>query len=455
MSGTTEKLSFREKFCYGLGDASANIFMGFTLMFLTVYYTDVFKLDPAVMGTLFLISRFIDAVSDPLIGMISDRTKSKHGRYRSWLLYSAVPYGISCGILFLSPDLGETGRVIYAYVTYIFLILVYSCMLVPYVSLLGAISSDSNERLSINAIRFPLDKVAWLVCSAIVPGLLALFDNQVVGYRVVMSAIGFLCIVLVLLCYFNTKERVNIHVSNVSFGTQIKLLFKNDQALYMFATQISIMITNTLKFGAAAYFIKYVIENESSFALSSVLTAGSVAGIISPFISNYILQRGLVSRRFLMTTTQVFAGIFMLIIGLLHIDNVIILVGCVFISMIFNEMVSIMVWASVSDCSSYSLLKDKTNITGVISGGLLFATKLGMAIGGALLGYILAYFDYTPDAKSFTQEQLFGFTILFSYLPALFHILAAVFLRFYKLEADVCNDIQKQLEEQNIASIKD
>ena len=149
MQSTNEKLSFREKFCYGLGDASANIFMGFTMMFLTVYYTDVFKLNPAVMGTLFLISRFLDAVFDPLIGMISDRTQSKYGKYRSWLLYFSIPYGLSCGVLFLGPDLGEMGRAIYAYISYIVLILCYSCMLVPYVSLLGALTPDSNERLSV------------------------------------------------------------------------------------------------------------------------------------------------------------------------------------------------------------------------------------------------------------------------------------------------------------------
>ena len=108
----TAKISFREKFCYGLGDTSFNIFMGVTMMFLTVFYTDVFKLNPAAMGTLFLVTRIIDAISDPLCGMISDRVKSRFGRYRSWLLYFSVPYGISCAAVFFSPDLSETGRII-------------------------------------------------------------------------------------------------------------------------------------------------------------------------------------------------------------------------------------------------------------------------------------------------------------------------------------------------------
>ena len=128
MQANNFKISFREKFCYGLGDASLNIFMGFTMMFLTIFYTDVFKLDPAVMGTLFLAVRFIDAISDPLCGMISDRTKSRLGRYRPWLLFAAVPYGASCAALFFSPELSDTGRAIYAYITYIFLTLSVTCV---------------------------------------------------------------------------------------------------------------------------------------------------------------------------------------------------------------------------------------------------------------------------------------------------------------------------------------
>lgn len=452
MQSTNEKLSFREKFCYGLGDASANIFMGFTMMFLTVYYTDVFKLNPAVMGTLFLISRFLDAVFDPLIGMISDRTQSKYGKYRSWLLYFSIPYGLSCGVLFLGPDLGEMGRAIYAYISYIVLILCYSCMLVPYVSLLGALTPNSNERLSVNAIRFPLDKVAWFACSAIVPGLLALFDNALVGYRVVMGGIGIFCIILVLLCFFNTKERVNIPVdTTVSFDKQILLLIKNEQADSLFIGQIMIMAANTLKFGAAAYFVKYIIESESAFVLGCVLSAGSIAGMISPFICNIMLQRSMISRNRMLTISQILAAITIASIGLCNLNNTVLVIACVFISSIFCEMVSILIWASVQDCANYSLLKHKINITGVVSGGMLFSTKLGMAIGGALLGYVLAFYDYDPDATTLSHEQLACFVMLFCYLPAICHVLAAISFKFYKLEASVCDRIQKEIDTQNLA----
>ncbi|MDO5352776.1 MAG: glycoside-pentoside-hexuronide (GPH):cation symporter [Succinatimonas sp.] len=440
----SEKISFREKFCYGLGDTSFNIFMGFTMMFLTIFYTDVFKLDPIVMGTLFLVTRIIDAISDPLCGMISDRTKSRFGRYRSWLLYFSIPYGISCAAVFFCPDLDGIYKTIYAYVTYIFLVLSFTCVCVPYVSLLGAISDDSDERLSINAIRFPLTKVAYIICSLIVPGLIALFDNEVIGYRVVMSGIGLLCIILVLLCFFNTKERVYSPVDDsLNFKKQIVLMVKNDQAMCMFLGQALTMIQNTLKYGAAAYFVKYVISSGAQ-SLSTILTAGSIAGIIAPILANYMLNKGYINRKNLLVFSQIIGGGLLLLIGLVASENIIVNSAFFFLSILSGELIAILVWASVADAGDYGYDKYGVRITGIISGGMLFSTKLGMAIGGAILGYVLAFYDYDPaTATQASDEQLFAFVLLFSYLPAIFMFIAALAFSFYRLEANVCAKFKK------------
>ncbi len=439
-----ERLTLGEKVSYGLGDCAMNILMGFTLMFLTVYYTDVFRLNPAVMGTLFLVARIVDGFTDPMCGIISDRTKSRFGRYRCYLLYFSIPYGVACAALFFSPDLPEMGRVIYAYVTYLLLIVCYSFVCVPYVSLLGAISNDSAERLSINAIRFPLDKVAWLVCSVGVPGLVAMFDNEILGYRYVMALLGLLCIIMILICFFNTKERVHEEVdTSVSVGTQIKLLFKNEQALLMFGGQILVMVSNTLKFGAAAYFVKYVLQSDT-FMLSAILTAGSVAGIIAPFLANYVVQKRIMKRSTMLCYSQLISGVLMLILGWLASDSVIINVSIFFIATVIFEFPSIQVWASVADCGDYTYFKHQIRITGIISGGMLFSTKLGLAIGGALLGYILAFYDYNPDtAVNATEDQLFAFILLFTYLPAAFMIAAGLVFKHYKLETDYCEQFKQ------------
>ena len=396
------------------------------------------------MGTLFLVTRIIDAISDPLCGMISDRTKSRFGRYRSWLLYFSIPYGISCAAVFFCPDLDGIYKTIYAYVTYIFLVLSFTCVCVPYVSLLGAISDDSDERLSINAIRFPLTKVAYIICSLIVPGLIALFDNEVIGYRVVMSGIGLLCIILVLLCFFNTKERVYSPVDDsLSFKKQIVLMVKNDQAMCMFLGQALTMIQNTLKYGAAAYFVKYVISSGAQ-SLSTILTAGSIAGIIAPILANYMLNKGYINRKNLLVFSQIIGGGLLLLIGLVASENIIVNSAFFFLSILSGELIAILVWASVADAGDYGYDKYGVRITGIISGGMLFSTKLGMAIGGAILGYVLAFYDYDPaTATQASDEQLFAFVLLFSYLPAIFMFIAALAFSFYRLEANVCAKFKK------------
>lgn len=429
-------ISFREKFCYGLGDTSANIFMGLTMMFLTVYYTDVFKLNPAAMGTLFLITRILDAVSDPLIGASCDKTRSRLGRYRPWLLWFAVPYGLSCAAVFFSPDLSESGRVIYAYITYIFLVLSFSLVIVPYVSLLGAISDNSDERVEINTIRFPLAKMAYIICSFVVPSLIAMFDSEVIGYRVVMAGVGLLCTVLVLICYFNTQERVTVKTTDLTLKMQVSALLRNDQAMIIFVAQILIMIMNTLKFWAVVYFVKYAMGQDLKL-VSLLLTGGSIMGIIAPFIASNLLKKKIISRHQLFFWSQFIGGGIMLSSWLVANDAVISHVCLFLLSTLCAELISILIWATIADCADYGYEKQRVRIDGMIGGGLLFATKLGMAIGGAIMGYVLAYYNYDPTtAMNSTSSQIFSYRLLYGVIPGACMILAAFVLGNYKLAAN-------------------
>ena len=428
-------ITLREMFCYGLGDTSANIFMGMTMMFLSIYYTDVFKLSPAAMGTLFLITRLIDAVSDPLIGALADRTRSRRGRYRPWLLWFSLPYGLSCAAVFFSPALSETGRTLYAYVTYIFLVLSFSLVVVPYVSLLGAMSADSEERIRINAIRFPLAKMAYLLCSLAVPALIALFDNDILGYRVVMFGIGLLSSTLVLLCYFNTTERLRPeHQQTLSLKQQARYLLHNDQALILFAAQTVVMIMNTLKFGAAAYFVKYVLNLPASF-LSLLLTAASLAGILAPLITVLCLRKGWISRIPLLVGSQLLGGILTLAIGLTPASAMGLHALLFVLATLAVELIAVIVWATVADVADYGFHRDGVRINGMIGGGLLFATKAGMAIGGAIIGYLLAWSGYHPDDSA---HPLSVFIWLYAWLPAACMFITAALFSRYKLDEKVC-----------------
>jgi glycoside/pentoside/hexuronide:cation symporter, GPH family len=438
-------ISFKEKFSYGLGDASANIFMGMTMMFLTIFYTDVFRLDPATMGTLFLVTRFIDAITDPLIGMFADKTRSKHGRYRPWLLWFAIPYGLSCAAVFFTPELSESMKTLYAYVTYICLVLTFSFVVVPYVSLLGAISNDHQERISINAIRFALAKCSYLICALVVPSLLMLFSSQVIGYRTVMLGIGLLCTILVLVCFFNTTERYAATQPAAPFPVQLKALIKNDQALYIFAAQTLNMVMNTLKFGALAYLVKYAL-GRSDASLSFILTGASIVGIVSPFATNYLLKNKIIGRLPLLFWSQIIGGAILAVGGFLAKDSLVLVAVAFLVSTFCVEVIAAVVWATIPDLADYGYLKDKVHISGLIGGGLLFSTKLGMAIGGALLGYLLAFYDYNVDsAMNSTDEQIFGFHLLALYLPGIAMMLSAFFFKLYKLDEKTSDDFKRKL----------
>lgn len=435
-------IALREKFCYGLGDTSANIFMGMTMMFLSIYYTDVFHLSPAVMGSLFLLARLIDAVGDPLIGLLSDRTRSPRGRYRPWLLWFSIPYGLSCAAVFFSPELSDMGRTLYAGITYMALVLCFSLVVVPYVSLLGAMSPDSDERIQINAIRFPLAKLAYLLCSLCVPALIALFDNEVLGYRVVMCAIGLLSTLLMLVCYANTRERViAMPVSTCSVRQQLRYLIKNDQALILFSAQAVVMVMNTLKFGAAAYFVKYVLSMPISF-LSIMLTAASVAGIIAPMLAGYLLRRGRMKRIPLMIYSQLVSGAIVLAIGFTPADAHWQHLGLFVAAALAAELIAVILWASVADVADYGFWRFGVRINGMISGGMLFSTKAGMAVGGALMGYILAGYGYQPGTHTLMlPDTLPAFRLLYIWLPASCLFLTAGILWFYRLDEQKTTDI--------------
>ena len=260
------KVSIREKICYGLGDSSANIFFGMTMMFLPYFYTDVVGISASAMGILFLVARLVDAFSDPIIGNFADKHETKYGHYRPFLLYLAIPYGLSCFFVFLAPDFSYTGKLIYAYVTYLFLILMYASTVVPYVGLLSVLTDNPSERLAINSYRFPLAKSAFLLCSTVVPMFVATYDkaNEAQAYSHAMIIIATLAACCTLACFFGTKERskpilVETKEKDTLFS-KIKIIAKTKtlRSFYIFfaLTQAAF----TFKGSSAIYYANIILD---------------------------------------------------------------------------------------------------------------------------------------------------------------------------------------------------
>ena len=203
MKSSSQKLSFFEKIGYGSGDAAVNVVISSMFLIITFFYTDVFGLKPKDMAILFLLVRFIDALADPIMGLITDKFTTRWGRYRPYFLFLSVPFGLSVFLTFTTPDFDYTGKLIYAYVTYIFVNLMFTTVTIPYISLIGVLTSDSKERLSANGFRLFFAKIAAFLVSIVVPILAEkLGKNDLArGYQLAMGIMALLGTLLFLFCF--------------------------------------------------------------------------------------------------------------------------------------------------------------------------------------------------------------------------------------------------------------
>ena len=452
MGISSDKVSIREKICYGLGDSSANIFLGMTMMFLPYFYTDVLGISAAAMGFLFLAVRLFDAFYDPIIGNIADNTRSKYGRYRPYLLYLAIPYGLSCYLVFLTPDFSPTGKLVFACVSYLFLILMYASTVVPYVGLLTAISSDPAERLSINSYRFPLAKMSFLLCSSLIPMFVARYGkgNEAQGYQTAMILIGVLATIFLLCCFFGTKERNtmfspdDLDHKKEPLWQQVKLVFHTKPAVYYYLFHMITSIAFTLKGSATIYFVKYYLKQNDAF-LSGVLSATAIAGIIAPIISVQLIKHGVFTRLGMVKFSHIVGGIMALLLLVIPQNNIYLCVGTLFGSVLFAELSAIIAWALPADCADYCEVKYNKKMSGILGAGALFALKLGMSIAGALVGWVLAASNYQANTQT-GGDMVWAILVLISILPAIFHFMGYMFLRFYTLDDAKMDEIKNELQ---------
>ncbi|MBK0003753.1 MULTISPECIES: glycoside-pentoside-hexuronide (GPH):cation symporter [unclassified Erwinia] len=430
------KLSVREKICFGLGDSSANIFLGMTMMFLPYFYTDVLGISAAAMGLLFVIARLVDAFYDPFIGNVADRLQTRHGHYRPWLLWLAVPYGLSCLLVFLAPDFSPTGKLVYAYATYLFLILMYASTVVPYVALLSALTSDPQERLAANAWRFPLAKMSFLICSVTVPMFVAWYgkDNEAQAYMVAMSMIAVLATAMMLSCFFGTKERVKPAslASNVSFKQQLRISLSARPVVIFYIFKITSSIAFVIKGSATIYFVKYFLGRSDGF-VSGLLSATAIAGIIAPMIALQLIKRKKVSALGTLKLAQAGGCIAALALFFVSPDNIWLAVALLVVSVLLAEIGAITAWALPSECADYCERKSGLKMSGFIAAGTLFTMKIGLAIAGGLVGFILSMSGYHAGV-AITPEILKGIIFLIAGVPAIFHGISVVLLMFFNLD---------------------
>ena len=454
-------IKLTEKIGYGFGDMASSMFWKLFGAYLMIFYTDVFGLPAAVVGTMFLITRIWDSAFDPIVGVVADRTHSRWGKFRPYLLWLAVPFGIIGILTFVTPDWSPTGKLIYAYVTYSLMMMIYSAINVPYASLLGVMSPNPKERNTLSTYRMTFAYIGSFIALLLFMPLVNFFSgnskelaNQQTGWTLAVVVIAILCIVLFFGCFAWTKERVKPSKETQNpLKEDLKDLFKNKPWWILLGAGVAALVFNSIRDGATVYYFKYFVVEEDyatvsffgmSFVLSGLyLALGQAANIIG------VIAAAPVSNRIGKRNTYMWAMIIATVLSVIFYwfdkeDLIWMFVFQALISVCAGSIFPLL-WSMYADCADYSELKTGNRATGLIFSSSSMSQKFGWAIGTAVTGWLLGFFGFQANAVQ-SEEAISGIKMFLSFLPAIGTILSVVFISMYPLTENKMKDITTELE---------
>ncbi|OAT34446.1 putative GPH family arabinoside transporter [Buttiauxella brennerae ATCC 51605] len=448
---TARKLSVAEKIGFGMGDAACGIVYSSVTMFLTYFYTDIYGLSAAAVGIMFLVTRVLDAITDPLTGLVADRVHTRWGHFRPWLIWFAIPYAVLAVLTFSTPDFGESGKLLYAYITYTLLMLCYTFINIPYCALGGVITTDEKDRLSAQSYRFTISSLAGLVVSVATLFLVDWLgkENKQFGFQATMAIMGTLAVIMLFFCFFSTSERVRPKVEiNSSMMDDLRILLANDQWRIVAVITFFSSMAGVMRSAATLYYATYLmlggIESAAGTAMKSAFVSTSVVGtIIGSIAAGYLAQRYRAVSLFKnINLLLVVIGVVMFFVPptwLAIVFPLYFLVG------FFHQMYQPFKWNMMANAADYGEWKFGRRITGLSFSGNLFALKMGMAVAGAFVGFSLGWFGYQAGNPTQTTLATNGIIGLLTIGPSISYLVLYWLSRFYILDDKMMNQIQRDL----------
>ena len=451
-------IKFKEKIGYGFGDMASSMFWKLFGSYLMIFYTDVFGLSATVVGTMFLVTRIWDSAFDPIVGVIADRTHSRWGKFRPYLLYLAVPFAIIGVLTFMTPDLEDMGKVIYAYFTYSLMMMVYSAINVPYASLLGVISSDPKERNILSTYRMTFAYIGSFIALLLFMPMVNYFSegyNAQRGWAMSVVVIALICAVLFYGCFAWTKERVKpISQQQNSLKDDLKDLLNNRPWWILLGAGVAALVFNSIRDGATVYYFKYFIIEENyttasflgiSFVLSELyLAVGQAANIGGVILAAPISNR--IGKRATYMWAMAIATIFSVLFYWLDKENILMIFVFQIIISVCAGSIFPLLWSMYADCADYSELKTGNRATGLIFSSSSMSQKFGWAIGSAITGWLLSYFGFQANMVQ-SQATLHGIKLFLSFLPAIGTVLSIIFISMYPLSEKKMEEITINLRQ--------
>ncbi|MEA5129184.1 MAG: MFS transporter [Proteiniphilum sp.] len=454
-------ITLKEKIGYGFGDAASSMFWKLFGMYLLFFYTDVFGMEAAAVGTMFLITRVWDSFFDPVVGVIADRTETRWGKFRPYLLFLAIPFAVIGVFTFFTPAFSSADKVIYAYVTYSLMMIVYSAINVPYASLLGVMSPDPKDRNVLSTFRMAFAYIGSFVTLLLFMPMVNYFSGhskeveaQQHGWFMAVIVIAIACAILFLLCFAFTKERVKpIREKQAPLKDDLRDLLRNRPWWILLGAGISALIFNSIRDGATIYYFKYYVEEDIfgtvkllniPFVLSGLyLALGQATNLIGVILAAPVSNR-IGKRQTYMGAMAIAMVLSIIFYGLGSHSLALIFILQALISICAGSIFPLL-WSMYADCADYSEYKTGNRATGLIFSSSSMSQKLGWAIGTALTGWLLAYFGFEANQVQNT-ETINGIKMFMSIFPAVGALLSVIFIYFYPLTEKGLKTITNELE---------
>jgi len=438
------KLSFVEKFGYGLGDTASNFVWALMMNFIMFYYTDIFGITAAAAGTMLLFARSTDGVVDFFIGAIADRTKSKWGRFRPYLVWLCVPLAVAFVLAFTTPNLSPAGKIVWAWVTYNLLMLLYSAINIPYGALSGVMTDDPLERTSLNSYRMALAQIGGIIANSSFMVLIVKFasNNQQLGAQRTVMLFSFLAIVLFLVSFWTTKERIHPPAEQKTKLTQdLKTLFLNRHWIMMFVFGISNITLAVVRGSAGIYYLKSYLKWDGE-RIGVWFLIGGLSMTFGAMLTRFAVKA--LGKKWAFIASLVVVALTAIPFYWMKPDQTALVFTFQILGMIVSGINATLFWALVADTADFQEWKFKTRTTGVVFSATTCAQKAGMGIGAAFAGFLIDYFGYVPNAEQ-TPRSIHGILLLMSLIPAVGLLLLAGFFTLYGLNEKVCKTMREDL----------
>ena len=462
MAADSHKLSLQEKIGYSLGDLAANFVFQTQIMFLSYFYTEVFGITAAAMGTLLLITRLWHAVIDPMMGAISDRTNTRWGKFRPWILWTAIPFGVLFVLTYTTPDLDPKGKVVWAYTTYILLMLVYTINNIPYSAMTGVLTGDSIERTSLAQWRFVAAMTAALLVQTFTPVLVERFggENQQLGYQLTVGLWAAIAVLAFFICFITTKERVQPDPNQSSSVTQDLVdLVKNGPWVALFILTLFIFVNLAMRGSATMYYFTYVVqgsefiewvnslqgfyEMKPSHMVSWFNFLGIGTTMVGVLLSKPLAMR--FGKRNTFIVCLFLSACFILAFVLIPRNSFGTILICQMLYNLSYGPTIPLLWAMMADVADFGEWTNGRRATGMVFATMMFGLNTGLALGGALTGWFLAWYGYVEQASGQTERATQGILWLMSVYPAAAFFIGVVALLFYKISKRMEHEISAEL----------